>query len=111
MYISRLLTYVLCSPNRSYNTTLRSMLPLPDPTAAIGHPAHPASYEPHPVGSLVMGLYPDTTSFYRAVVVGRDKTKSPVGGSYRVKFDDDEDLVRILQVWELVRFPASQSDN
>jgi hypothetical protein len=55
-----------------------------------------------------MGLYPDTTSFYRAIVVGREKKSSPVGGSYRVKFDDDEDLVRVLQPWELVRNPSSE---
>lgn len=54
---------------RSYNTTLRNLIPLPDPNAPPNSAMHPNSYEEHLVGSIVMGLYPDTSCFYRAEVV------------------------------------------
>ena len=49
------------------------MIPLPDPEATRGTPAHPDSYPEFPTGSTVMALYPDTSCFYRAEVVASPK--------------------------------------
>ena len=59
---------------RKYNTTLRSMVPLPDPANRAGT----VPIDEYPPGSEVMGLYPDTTSFYRAWVA-----TPPSGGKVR----------------------------
>ena len=64
-------------PSRSYNTTLRSLIPLPDPSAPPNSAMHPNSYEEYPVGSIVMGLYPDTSCFYRAEVVAAPRDSQP----------------------------------
>jgi hypothetical protein len=50
---------------RSYNTTLKAVLALPDPRDRSTYPS-----VPYPIGSEVYALYPDTTSFYKARVVG-----------------------------------------
>ena len=62
---------------RSYNTTLRSLIPLPDPFAPPNSTTHPSSYEEYAVGSIVMGLYPDTSCFYRAEVVAAPRDSQP----------------------------------
>lgn len=49
-----------------YNTTIKSIVPLPDPRDR--QRTYPdVEFAP---GTPVMALYPDTTSFYRAVVQG-----------------------------------------
>lgn len=49
-----------------YNTTLRNIVPLPDRrNPSLTYPENDYS-----AGTQVMALYPDTTSFYRAVIVG-----------------------------------------
>lgn len=63
--------------SRSYNTTLRSLIPLPDPSAPSSSAIHPNSYEEYAVGSIVMGLYPDTSCFYRAEVVAAPRDSQP----------------------------------
>jgi len=60
---------VLTSDHRIYKTTLKTILPLPDPDAPVGSPAHLNVYPEFPVGSTVMALYPDTSCFYRAEVI------------------------------------------
>src|SRR5882724_4069272 len=70
---------------RSYNTTLRNLIPLPDPSAPHNSAMHPNSYEEYPVGSIVMGLYPDTSCFYRAEVVTAPRD-SPPGSRVRTAF-------------------------
>ena len=60
---------VLTLDDRIYKTTLKSILPLPDPDAPAGSPAHLNVYPEFPVGSTVMALYPDTSCFYRAEVI------------------------------------------
>ena len=62
---------------RKYITNLKSMIPLPDPDAPANSPSHLNAYTTFSPGSTVMGLYPDTSCFYRAQVVevmngGRD---------------------------------------
>ncbi|WVW84985.1 hypothetical protein I302_107021 [Kwoniella bestiolae CBS 10118] len=53
----------------AYNTTLRSIIPLPDPTSPSHLSSHPLNLEDFPRDSQVLALYPDTTSFYRATVI------------------------------------------
>lgn len=54
----------------------------------------------------MLGLYPDTTSFYRCVIHSRDKLKaSGSGGNYKVKFEDDGDQVRTMAVGDVVGVP------
>lgn len=45
------------------------MVPLPDPDASPGSPAHLGINPTFPVGSTVLALYPDTSCFYRAEVI------------------------------------------
>ena len=60
---------VLTFDDRIYKTTHKSILPLPDPDAPVGSPAHLNVYPEFSVGSTVMALYPDTSCFYRAEVI------------------------------------------
>ena len=62
-------TVLTLNDNRIYKTTLKSILPLPDPDAPAGSPAHLTVYPEFSVGSTVMALYPDTSCFYRAEVI------------------------------------------
>lgn len=62
---------VLTLDDRIYKTTLKSILPLPDPDAPAGSSAHLDVYPVFSVGSTVMALYPDTSCFYRAEVIAK----------------------------------------
>jgi SAGA-associated factor 29 len=87
-----------------YNTTIKSIVPLPDPTAPQNSPAHPNLYEDQPRGAQVLAIYPDTTSFYRATVLmppipgtGNGigvKEQGLLGakkGKYVLQFEDDDE--------------------
>ena len=92
--------------NRQWNTTLRFVIPLPDPNSDPHLSSHPSNLEDFPKGSIVLALYPDTTSFYRATVVsapvpGTGNGLGVKGGNskpdpgakrekYRLTFVDDE---------------------
>ncbi|GAA6063212.1 hypothetical protein JCM10212_006845 [Sporobolomyces blumeae] len=86
-----------------WNTTMKSIIPLPEKTDERTYPEHP-----YPAGTPVLALYPETTSFYRAFIEGgpylvalgngKTKTKERV---YKLKFDDDGDVVRDVPI-ELV---------
>jgi SAGA-associated factor 29 len=92
-----------------WTTTLKSIILLPDPEASPTVSSHPSNLEDIPKGSQVLGLYPDTTSFYRATVVsaplpGTGMGRGPRGGSgrvdpgakpgvYRLSFVDDGDNI------------------
>lgn len=54
---------------RRYNTTLRAIIPLPDPNAPPDSATHLNAYPEFAAGSTVMALYPDTSCFYRAEVI------------------------------------------
>ena len=64
---------------RCYNTTLRAIIPLPDPTAPPNSAAHLSAYHEFPAGSTVMALYPDTSCFYRAEVIASPRDMQPSG--------------------------------
>lgn len=76
-----------------YHAGLDSLILLPDPS-------FPNLFPDYPSGTRVLGLYPDTTSFYRATILEGPR-RFPAGGgartvaqakadkSYKVRFDDD----------------------
>lgn len=64
---------------RIYQTTIKSLIPLPDENASPGDAAHVSHYPIHPAGSTVLGLYPDTSCFYQATVVASPKDPQPGG--------------------------------
>jgi hypothetical protein len=66
-YMEQTIQYQTSS--RCYNTTLRAIIPLPDPSALATSAAHLNAYQEFPAGSTVMALYPDTSCFYRAEVI------------------------------------------
>ncbi|WRT68051.1 uncharacterized protein IL334_005026 [Kwoniella shivajii] len=96
----------------AYNTTLRSIIPLPDPTSSSHLSSHPSNLEDFPKNSQVLALYPDTTSFYRATVISapipgtgnghgiRGGNGKPDPGaikdSYRLVFVDDDDNIQVV---------------
>ena len=71
----------LCAYPQSslYNTTLKAIIPLPDPNASPGSPSHVDAYQEFPAGSVVMALYPDTSCFYRAEVLTTPKEMQHLG--------------------------------
>lgn len=95
-------------PGQKYTTTLKSLLPLPDPDSPINGPSHPNAYEEYAAGTTVLGLYPDTSCFYTAVVASGPK-ESAQGGqrakSYKLKFEDDDDQIRSVGVQWVVQAP------
>ncbi|KAE9400450.1 hypothetical protein BT96DRAFT_857386 [Gymnopus androsaceus JB14] len=98
-----------------YNTTLRSIIPLPDPNAPLGSPSSLSAYREFPVGSTVLALYPDTSCFYRAEVVATPTdTSSSVrpdtsyASTYRVKFEDDDNQELVVQAQWVVEWPGGQ---
>ncbi|KJA23198.1 hypothetical protein HYPSUDRAFT_137927 [Hypholoma sublateritium FD-334 SS-4] len=109
-------------PGVIYTASLKSIVPLPDPTASVGSPAHMSLHPIFPIGSTVLALYPDTSCFYRAEVISippNDKVsldadfpssilnqnKSSLNKYYRVKFEDDEDMIHNVQASYVVQFP------
>lgn len=88
---------------RLYTTSLRAIIPLPDPTAPLGSPAHVNSYQEFPAGSTVMALYPDTSCFYRAEVIATPKDLQPPGRVSLV-LEDSFDLLMLS-----VRHPLHQN--
>lgn len=100
---------------RTYNTTLRSIIPLPDPTGPTHLSSHPRNLEDFPKGSKVLGLYPDTTSFYGATVIAAPTPGTGMGpglgggrgsgvradkgaqdGAYVLSFVDDGDNTHVV---------------
>jgi len=98
---------------------IRSIIPLPDPTGAAGPAYLPRNLEDFPAGTQVLGLYPETTSFYRATVISApypgtgmgkgvrmEKGKPELGakkGKYRVEFVDDDGAVREVDAAMVVK--------
>lgn len=79
-YVFILLSYLISNfILRCYNTTLRAIIPLPDPTAPPTSAAHLNAYQEFPASSTVMALYPDTSCFYRAEVISSPRDLQPAG--------------------------------
>lgn len=120
----------ISQPPSKYATTLRNIVPLPDRrNPSLTYPD--SDYTP---GTQVMALYPDTTSFYRAVIVGgpvvigggkqvgfgrglREESRADLESNeqtkkdkdkpaaYRLKFEDDDDTVREVAIELVVELP------
>lgn len=102
-------------PGQCYNTTLRAIIPLPDPSAPPNSASHPNAYQEFPAGSTVMALYPDTSCFYRAEVVAAPSDLHPPSrgvsskhiSMYKLKFEDDDDQVHGVLAQFVVEWPGT----
>ncbi|KAH8104552.1 SGF29 tudor-like domain-containing protein [Cristinia sonorae] len=105
------------SPGQTYNTTLRAIIPLPDPNAHPDSPEHLNAYPVFTAGSTVMALYPDTSCFYRAEVIAspRDTQAANRNGPsskqtampfYKLKFEDDDDQEHVVSAQWVVEWPG-----
>ncbi|KII86869.1 hypothetical protein PLICRDRAFT_143412 [Plicaturopsis crispa FD-325 SS-3] len=101
-------------PGQFYNTTLRAIIPLPDPTAPPSSPAHLNAYPEFPPRSVVMALYPDTSCFYRAEVTaspGSSQTRGAPSAkhapTYKLKFEDDDDQEHSVAAQWVVEWPGT----
>ncbi|KAL0961072.1 hypothetical protein HGRIS_006056 [Hohenbuehelia grisea] len=102
-------------PGLCYNTTLRAIIPLPDPNAAPGSSSHLTAYQEFPAKSTVMALYPDTSCFYRAEVIATPKEMQPSGRmapsnkympTYKLKFEDDDNQEHSVAAQWVVEWPG-----
>jgi hypothetical protein len=71
----------------TYNTTLRSIIPLPDASLPTHSSAHPSNIDDYPKSTQVLALFPETTSFYPAKVLGIPSRNK---GVYKVEFEGDD---------------------
>ncbi|THV05317.1 hypothetical protein K435DRAFT_790409 [Dendrothele bispora CBS 962.96] len=106
-------------PGLRYNTTLRSIIPLPDLNAPAGTPSSLAAYREFTAGSTVMALYPDTSCFYRAEVIATPREMQPQGRvkliftapsyvpTYKVKFEDDDNQEHLVSAQWVVEWPGN----
>jgi len=103
-------------PGTLYNTTLRSIIPLPDPNASPNSASHQSAYPVFTAGATVMALYPDTSCFYRAEVLASPSDMHPVGRRaaqgaqskpmYKLKFEDDGDQEHSVSAQLVVDWPG-----
>ncbi|CAG7853089.1 SubName: Full=Uncharacterized protein {ECO:0000313/EMBL:CCA70840.1} [Serendipita indica DSM 11827] len=100
-----------------YTTTIKSLIPLPIVDTSPSDPSHLGAYPEYQSGSIVLALFPDTTSFYKAEVVASPKDIQVAGNrtapaaakatpSYKVRFEDDDDQVRLVSAEEVIDFPG-----
>ncbi|KAG6376983.1 hypothetical protein JVT61DRAFT_1024 [Boletus reticuloceps] len=100
-------------PGQCYNTTLRAIIPLPDPNAPLNSAAHPNAYQEFPARSIVMALYPDTSCFYRAEVIASPRELQPSSRGtlsklmYKLKFEDDDDQEHSVLAQYVVEWPGT----
>ncbi|ORX75548.1 DUF1325-domain-containing protein [Basidiobolus meristosporus CBS 931.73] len=85
-----------------YNLPLRNIIPLPEEYALD----EISEFE---VNHVVLALYPNTTCFYKAtVVLPPSKISEPeYQGTYRVSFEDDDDVDRFVPIMYVVDMPKS----
>jgi len=101
-------------PGQKYPTTLRAIIPLPDPSQPPTSAAHPNAYQQFPANSTVMALYPDTSCFYRAEVIAPPQDVQPSGRTlssklvptYKLKFEDDDDQEHSVAAQWVVEWPG-----
>ncbi|KAI0761965.1 SGF29 tudor-like domain-containing protein [Trametes elegans] len=103
-------------PGQRYNTTLRAIIPLPDPNAPPDSAAHLNKYPEFATGATVMALYPDTSCFYRAEVIASPRdlnsagrgagTKQSTVPMYKLKFEDDDDQEHMVSAHWVVEWPG-----
>ncbi|KAG2010061.1 hypothetical protein CC2G_012911 [Coprinopsis cinerea AmutBmut pab1-1] len=85
----------------SFTAPQKFVIPLPDPKASSLHE--------FPVGSTVLGLYPDTSCFYRAEVMATPKQMTALSGAkqpiYKLKFEDDDNQEHAVSAEWVVEHP------
>ena len=64
---------------RIWPATLSSIIPLPVAGVPSTDPSHWTAYPEHKNGSIVLALYPETTSFYKAQVIASPKELTAAG--------------------------------
>jgi len=97
----------------TYTTTMTSLIALPDPDAPASSSSN--AFPEYAPGVKVLGMFPDTTVFYRSTIVEGPK-RYPAGGgartvssakaerSYRIKFEDDGGQIRTVPAHFVVAF-------
>jgi len=90
----------------TWTTTVRSLIPLPDPNAPSSSPAHFSAYGPFAAGSTVLGHFPDTSAFYRAIVHQPPKPPVTDKSVYKLKFEGDNDMIRDVSVHMVIPYPG-----
>ncbi|CEH11689.1 UNCHARACTERIZED [Ceraceosorus bombacis] len=94
------------------NTTLKAIVPLPESVATLP----PQDYA---VGQWVMGMYPDTSCFYRAKVLGggpgltgrqnpaklKSRTQELLAKPYQLEFEDDNNRMHEVSAGYVVERP------
>ncbi|KAF7297389.1 SGF29 C-terminal domain-containing protein [Mycena indigotica] len=96
-----------------YHTSLKGIIPLPDPMADEKSPTHINAYQEFVQGAAVMALYPDTSCFYRAEVVATPKqlarTNPTAKHVYKLKFEDDDNQEHSVPAEWVVEWPNLKS--
>ncbi|GAA5993982.1 hypothetical protein JCM11641_006440 [Rhodosporidiobolus odoratus] len=91
-----------------WNTTLKSIIPLPQPGDDKTYP----DYD-FPPGTYVLACYPETTSFYKAVVdsgpfgMAVGAGKKGLQRFYRLRFDDDDEMLRDIPLELVCELPPN----
>lgn len=101
-------------PGPQYTATLQDMLLIPDTAdPKVKDPFRDVpGFSP---GTMVLALYPETTSFYRAQVISggpkesRHATTTKATPTYRLKFDDDEDQEKVVGAEWVVEHPGGKA--
>ncbi|RXW23386.1 hypothetical protein EST38_g2452 [Candolleomyces aberdarensis] len=78
----------------------KHIIPLPDPKSPI--------LPEFQIGSTVLGLYPDTSCFYRADVVATPKSLQSAGRQpvYKLRFEDDDNQEHTVAAEWVVEYPV-----
>ncbi|TIC05401.1 hypothetical protein E3Q16_02176 [Wallemia mellicola] len=86
------------SPGQVWRTSSNSIINLPSLSSLDKQGHH------HSINSLVLGLYPDTTSFYKAIVI-----KSPDSNNhqYLLRFEDDDAPFQTVSSEFVVNLPKN----
>jgi hypothetical protein len=63
----------------AYPATMASLIALPDPDAPASSSSN--AFPEYPPGQMVLGMFPDTTVFYRSTIVEGPKRFSAGGGA------------------------------
>ncbi|UZJ52220.1 hypothetical protein CBS101457_001540 [Exobasidium rhododendri] len=95
----------------TYNTTLKAIVPLPESLSTL-------PLDDYKVGTQVMGLYPDTSCFYQAIVRGggpgvtgkitakmQRRADEILNTPYRLEFEDDGGAIQNVPACLVVERP------
>jgi hypothetical protein len=78
-----------------FKTTLKSLIPLSNPSAPLSSESHPSRYPEYPPGHKIAAIYPGTSCFYRGTVfrspvpVQGGQAQGGKKGKYVIVFEED----------------------